>query len=80
MKNKKNVLCCLLITLAEVIYFPIRAQQKNGVQNVVYQLDIKKKVNCFGRRQKISIMVLYYLIQAPLATLLPAGLHGALSV
>jgi YceI-like domain len=42
MKNKKNVLCCLVILLAGVIYFPVLAQQKNDAQNVVYQLDIKK--------------------------------------
>ncbi|MDB5140795.1 MAG: hypothetical protein JWR12_2711 [Mucilaginibacter sp.] len=42
MKNKKNVLCCLIIMLAGVIYFPVQAQQKNGAQDVVYQLDIKK--------------------------------------
>jgi len=42
MKNKKNVLCCLIIILAGVIYFPVQAQQKNSAQDVVYQLDIKK--------------------------------------
>jgi YceI-like domain len=42
MKNKKNVLCSLIILLAGVIYFPVQAQQKNGAQDVVYQLDINK--------------------------------------
>jgi polyisoprenoid-binding protein YceI len=42
MKNKKNVLCCLIIILAGVIYFPVQAQQKNGAQDVVYRLDVKK--------------------------------------
>jgi len=42
MKNKRNVLYSLIIILAGVIYFPVRAQQKNGSQAVVYQLDVKK--------------------------------------
>jgi len=42
MKNKNNVLCGLIIMLAGVIYFPVLAQQKNGAQDVVYQLDVKK--------------------------------------
>jgi hypothetical protein len=41
MKSKK-ILCGLIIMLAGVIYFPVLAQQKNGTQNIVYQLDIKK--------------------------------------
>lgn len=35
MKNKRNVFYSLLIILAGVIYFPVQAQQKNGVQDVV---------------------------------------------
>lgn len=42
MKNKKNVLCGLIIMLAGVIYSPVLAQQKNGDQAIVYQLDVKK--------------------------------------
>lgn len=42
MKNKKNVLCGLIILLAGVIYFPVLAQQKKGAPDVVYQLDVKK--------------------------------------
>lgn len=42
MKNKRNVWYCLIILLAGVIYFPAQAQQKNGAQDVVYQLDVKK--------------------------------------
>jgi len=42
MNNKRNVLSCLIILLAGVIYFPVQAQQKNGAQDVVYQLDVKK--------------------------------------
>ena len=32
----------LLIILAGVIYLPVSAQQKDGTQDVVYQLDVKK--------------------------------------
>jgi len=42
MKNKRNVLSCLVILLAGVIYFPVQAQQKHGAQDVIYQLDVKK--------------------------------------
>ena len=35
MKNKKNVLYSLVVMLAGVIYFPVRTQQKNDVQNAV---------------------------------------------
>ncbi|WP_257670880.1 YceI family protein [Parapedobacter tibetensis] len=42
MKNKRKVLSSLIIMLAGVIYFPVLAQQKNGAQDVVYQLDVKK--------------------------------------
>ncbi|TWJ00916.1 YceI-like domain-containing protein [Mucilaginibacter frigoritolerans] len=42
MKNKKNVLCGLIILLAGVFYFPVLAQQKKSAQDVVYQLDVKK--------------------------------------
>lgn len=41
MKSKK-ILCGLIAMLAGVIYFPVLAQQKNGTQDVVYLLDIKK--------------------------------------
>jgi polyisoprenoid-binding protein YceI len=41
MKSKK-ILCGLIVMLAGVIYFPVLAQQKNGTQDVVYQLDVKK--------------------------------------
>ncbi|QNN40168.1 ligand-binding sensor domain-containing protein [Pedobacter roseus] len=33
MKNKRNVLYSLMITLAGVSYFPVQAQQKNGTQD-----------------------------------------------
>lgn len=42
MKSKRNVLYSLLILLAGAIYYPMQAQQKNGDQDVVYQLDVKK--------------------------------------
>ena len=42
MKNKKNVLCALIIMLAGVIYFPVLAQQIKDTQDAVYQLDVKK--------------------------------------
>jgi hypothetical protein len=42
MKNKRNVLFCLIILLAAEIYSPAQAQQKNGAQDVVYLLDVKK--------------------------------------
>ena len=35
MKNKRNVFYSLLVLLAGVIYFPVKAQQKNGPQGVV---------------------------------------------
>lgn len=41
MKNKRTVLSCLTILLAGVICFPVLAQQKNDVQDVVYQLDVQ---------------------------------------
>lgn len=41
MKNKRNVLCSLIIMLAGIIYFPVQAQQKDGPKDVIYQLDIK---------------------------------------
>lgn len=40
MKNKRNVFYSLLIILAGVIYFPVQAQQKNGVQDVVETKDV----------------------------------------
>src|SRR5258708_2534301 len=42
MKNKRNVLSCLIILLAGVFYFPVQAQQKHGAKAVIYQLDVKK--------------------------------------
>jgi polyisoprenoid-binding protein YceI len=42
MKNKVTILYGLIIMLAAVIYFPAQAQQKNGAQDVVYRLDVKK--------------------------------------
>jgi hypothetical protein len=42
MKIKRNVLSCLIILLAGVIYFPLQAQQKRDAKSVVYQLDVKK--------------------------------------
>lgn len=40
MKNKRNVLYSLIIMLAGVIYFPVQAQQKNGVQDTVETKDV----------------------------------------
>ena len=42
MKNKSNVFASVIILLAGVIYLPVVAQQKDGTQDVVYQLDFKK--------------------------------------
>jgi polyisoprenoid-binding protein YceI len=42
MKNKSNVFASVIILLAGVIYFPVLAQQKDGAQDIVYQLDFKK--------------------------------------
>jgi hypothetical protein len=42
MKNKKSVICGLVILLAGLIYFPVPAQQKKDTPDVVYQLDVKK--------------------------------------
>ena len=42
MKTKTIAFYSLLIVLSGVFYFPVQAQQKNGGQDVVYQLDIKK--------------------------------------
>lgn len=42
MKDKKNLLCSLIIILAGVINNPVLAQLKNDANGIVYQLDIKK--------------------------------------
>ncbi len=42
MKNKRNVFAGIIILLAGVIYLPVFAQQKDGAQDVFYQLDVKK--------------------------------------
>jgi hypothetical protein len=42
MKNKRNVFASIIILLAGVIHLPVLAQQKDGAQDVVYQLDVKK--------------------------------------
>ena len=42
MKDRRNILYSLIIILSGVFYVPLIAQQKQGVQDVVYQLDIKK--------------------------------------
>jgi YceI-like domain len=42
MKNKKNVVYGLIIMLAEVACVPVLAQQKNGAQDVICKLDVKK--------------------------------------
>jgi polyisoprenoid-binding protein YceI len=42
MKNKRNVFASIIILLAGVIYLPVLAQQKDGAQDAVYQLDVKK--------------------------------------
>jgi hypothetical protein len=39
-QTKGHVLNCLLIILAGLIHSPAQAQQKYGVQGVVYQLDV----------------------------------------
>jgi ligand-binding sensor domain-containing protein len=40
MKNKKNVLYSLIIMLAGVIYFPVKAQQTNGAKDAVETKDV----------------------------------------
>jgi hypothetical protein len=43
MKNKRNVLYCLIILLlAAVIYFPTQDHQKYDTKTVTYQPDVKK--------------------------------------
>lgn len=42
MKNKRNVFASIIILLVGVIYLPVLAQQKDGAQGIVYQLDVKK--------------------------------------
>jgi hypothetical protein len=43
MKNKRNVLFCLVILLTGVIYFAIRSQQKNGTQSANFSGEWKSK-------------------------------------
>lgn len=42
MKDKKNLLCSLIIILAGALNHPMLAQVKNDANSIVYQLDIKK--------------------------------------
>jgi len=42
MKNKKILLCCLIIVLVGIINSTVQAQQKNDAQGIIYQLDVKK--------------------------------------
>src|SRR4051812_46828029 len=41
MKNKRNVLSCLIILLAGVIYFTVQAQQKNGAHRANFSGEWK---------------------------------------
>ena len=43
MKNKKNVLFCLIILLTGVIYFALQAQQKNGAHRANFSGEWKSK-------------------------------------
>ena len=43
MKNKRNVLLCLVILLTGVIYFAIQAQQKNGTHRANFSGEWKSK-------------------------------------
>ena len=43
MKNKRNVLSCLIILLIGVIYFVVQAQQKNGTHRVNFSGEWKSK-------------------------------------
>lgn len=43
MKNKRTVLTCLAILLAGVIYFAVRAQQKNGTHRANFSGEWKSK-------------------------------------
>jgi ligand-binding sensor domain-containing protein len=40
MKNKRNVLYCLMIMLAGVVNFAVQAQQKNGARDAVETKDV----------------------------------------
>ena len=43
MKNKRNVLSCLIILLTGVIYFAVQAQQKNGTHRANFSGEWKSK-------------------------------------
>jgi hypothetical protein len=43
MKNKRNVLSCLIILLTGVIYFTLQAQQKNGAHRANFSGEWKSK-------------------------------------
>jgi len=43
MKNKRNVLSCLVILLPGVIYFAVQAQQKNGTHRANFSGEWKSK-------------------------------------
>ena len=43
MKNKRNVLFCLIILLTGVIYFALQAQQKNGTHRANFSGEWKSK-------------------------------------
>src|SRR6185312_14745907 len=43
MKNKRNVLSCLIILLTGVIYFAAQAQQKNGTNRTDFSGEWKSK-------------------------------------
>jgi hypothetical protein len=42
MKNKRNVLSCMIILLAGLTHLPVQAQQKQDTETGIYQLDVKK--------------------------------------
>ena len=43
MKNKRNVLSCLIILLTGIIYFAVQAQQKNGTHRANFSGEWKSK-------------------------------------
>jgi hypothetical protein len=68
MKNKGHVFNCLIIMLSELMYSPAHPG-RNRAFRMSFTSPMLKRINCSGRRPKTGIMVLYYLIRIPLATL-----------
>ncbi|MBS1933913.1 MAG: hypothetical protein JST96_07925 [Bacteroidetes bacterium] len=63
MKNKRNVLFCLVILLTIVIYFAVQAQQKNGTHNFSGEWKSKESISMGG-----NIVCCYYSGDRMLAT------------